>query len=66
MGYFRRFRLESYTADECREKCDKLEARMCGPIPNKRRARAILEEWACYRELLARHEKENESPLDNK
>ena len=27
-------------------------------------ASKLMEEWACFRELLARHEKDNKSPLD--
>ena len=63
MGYFRRFKLTDHTADECRKNLDILEDCLSGGMSRKDRVK-YLEQWACFRELLARHEKKNESPLD--
>ena len=63
MGFFRRHKLTDYTADECRACMLQLEYDVTGEDSPKR-IRKIMEEWACLRELLARHEKQNKSPLD--
>ena len=63
MGFFRRYKLTDYTADECRDQLEQLEYDVTGADKLKDIKR-IMEEWGCYRELLARHEKKNESPLD--
>lgn len=63
MGFFRRYKLSDYTADECREEMDQLVYEVTG-CDNQKRIEKMMEEWACFRELLARHEKQNKSPLD--
>jgi len=71
MGYFRRHKLSDYTADECRKKMAKcmLDLQMTmdeGYVwsVDEKEAERHMEEWACYRELLARHEGKNKSQLD--
>lgn len=64
MGYFRRFKLSDYTAEQCRKEMLKLEVRIVKDTPLQMDMPALLEEWACYRELLARHENQNKSKLD--
>ncbi len=64
MGYFRVYKPSDYSADECRKKLAELEARMCAPLPNRSRVRDLANQWAQFRELLARHEGENKSRLD--
>ena len=63
MGYFRRHKLSDYTTDECREEMEQLEYDVTG-CDDVQEIPRIMERWACFRELLARHEKENKSPLD--
>lgn len=63
MGYFRRHKLTDYTADECRKELKKIELHIFEDAEHLI-DREILERWACFRELLARHEKNNQSPLD--
>lgn len=63
MGYFRRYKLSDYTADECREAMRECIASMA--VTEYPRALAqFAEKWACFRELLARHGGKNNSPLD--
>lgn len=66
MGFFRRFKLTDYTADECRQEMKKRElaALWASDVSAEPDMAKVMEEWACFRELLARHEKENKSPLD--
>ena len=64
MGFFRRFKLSVYTAEECREQLEQLEYDVTGAEPPN--VERIMDEWACFRELLARHENQNKSPLDEK
>ena len=63
MGFFRRYKLSDYTAAECKDEMLQLEYDVSGASTPKR-IRRIMEDWACLRELLARHEKANKSPLD--
>ena len=67
MGFFRRYKLTDYTADECRAECSRLAHGLSLPIDLETEDEAvkIMEKWACLRELLARHEKNNESILDS-
>ena len=65
MGFFRRYKLTDYTLEECYEAMKQLEYDVIGEDSPKR-IRTIMEEWACFRELFARHEKENQSQLDTK
>jgi hypothetical protein len=65
MGYFRRFKLSDYTAKECKKQLEQLEWDITGS-DNPDEIRRIMDEWACYRELLARHEDQNKSKLDKK
>ncbi len=62
MGFFRRYKLTDYTADECRKEMDRLalSARSIH-VDNRHSMEQVMETWACFRELLARHEKKNES-----
>lgn len=72
MGFFRRFKLTDHTADECRQRLEVLlVAIRYGPRLTEREEDytdedtiELMEEWACFRELLARHEKNNQSSLD--
>lgn len=64
MGYFRRYKLSDYTADVCRDKMDELAEKIQALLTPRHEAVKLMEEWACFRELLARHEKNNQSPLD--
>jgi hypothetical protein len=64
MGYFRRFKLSDYTAEQCRKEMLKRETKIVKDTPLQQDMPAILEEWACFRELLARHENQNKSQLD--
>jgi hypothetical protein len=67
MGFFRRYKLTDYTADECRAQLSILERYFLeGKIKTPKGLVDDLETWACLRELLARHEKNNQSPLDEK
>ena len=63
MGYFRRHKLSAFTAADCRERLDKLQQRAAS-CKSSTGIVSILEEWGVFRELLARHEKANVSPLD--
>jgi len=64
MGYFRRYKLSDYTADECRIEMGNRERWLAVVNTTTKEAAKRMEEWACFRELLARHEKQNESSLD--
>lgn len=72
MGFFRRYKLTDYTADECRVQIAKRAKMLIFNINEHNEPmktsdfERIMEEWACYRELLARHEKQNQSVLDDK
>jgi hypothetical protein len=70
MGYFRRFKLSDYTAQQCKAKLRELELDILScsnpPTPTRNEVIAMLEQWACFRELLARHENQNKSQLDKK
>jgi len=61
MGFFRRYKLTDYTAAECREMLEQLEYDVTGE-DDPARIRCIMTEWGCVRELLARHQKKNQSP----
>jgi hypothetical protein len=63
MTYFRRYKLSDYTADGCRERMLSLEDRIadCEWVSD---LEPLLEEWACFRELLARHEGINIDPAE--
>lgn len=63
MGFFRRYKLTDFTARECKAAMLQLEYDVAGEDSPKR-IRKIMEEWACFRELLARHEGKNKSKLD--
>jgi len=64
MGFFRRHKLSDYTADECREELARLQGVIKRDVHLGIRGVKLLEEWACFRELLARHEGKNKSQLD--
>lgn len=74
MGFFRRFKLTDHSADECRDKMRELVTDIrFGPELSVdkevedhtyEQTTKLMEEWGCFRELLARHEKQNQSPLD--
>jgi len=65
MGYFRRYKLSDYTADECKKNILRIELNLLRENYFERnQIVAQLEKWACFRELLARHEGKNESSLD--
>lgn len=66
MGYFRRFKPSDYTAEQCRREIQKIETYIfSGQMKiTIKGLPSLLEKWACFRELLARHEKSNQSPLD--
>ena len=68
MGFFRRYKPTDYTAEECRDKMKGLEGEILwgSDIATNEQAAKVMEDWACFRELLARHEKQNKSPLDEK
>jgi hypothetical protein len=63
MGFFRRYKLSDHTAAQCKEEMEQLEYDVSGADKPKT-IRRIMEDWACFRELLARHEKKNKSKLD--
>ena len=66
MGFFRRYKLTDYTADECRAHCTRIVKNIVQSklFLTEQHIENDLEEWACFRELLARHEKSNRSPID--
>ena len=67
MGYFRRFKTSDHSAEDCRKQMMKrLEALVFTDRKKMslKYAETLAEEWACFRELLARHENRNQSPLD--
>jgi len=71
MGFFRRYKLSDYTADECRKRCQDVVNALSSNRESDRvflsynnRVEKFMEEWACFRELLARHEGNNKSQLD--
>ena len=68
MGFFRRYKLTDYTAEECRDEMRKREhaALWSSDTSTHNDVACLMDEWACFRELLARHEKDNQSPLDGK
>ena len=68
MGYFRRFKLSDYSADECSRNMGKIVHKI---LASRDKMTPVelgghLENWACFRELLARHENQNKSQLDDK
>lgn len=65
MGFFRRYKLSDYTADACRTQIKKRAEYLAVVNTSPEEAEKLMEEWACFRELLARHEKQNQSPLDD-
>jgi len=71
MGFFRCYKLSDYTADECRAEMDQLLWRVFnnsdhdGENTSAEGVERLMEEWACFRELLARHEGKNKSQLDS-
>lgn len=66
MGFFRRYKLTDYTVEECRAEYRRIENAFINRQFHFADVPDMLERWACFRELLARHEKKNESPLDEK
>jgi hypothetical protein len=66
MGYFRKFKLSDYSIEDCRKAISIRERDIAEMARANRRFEMIqaMEEWACFRELLARHENQNASPLD--
>jgi len=64
MGFFRRFKLKDYTAEECCTQMRALENRALLNTIDADGMVNLMEEWGCFRELLARHEKNNKSVLD--
>jgi len=67
MGYFRRFKPNDHTAAQCKAKMKQLvEELVCelGGSGDQKFVERYMDEWACYRELLARHENQNKSKLD--
>ena len=63
MGFFRRYKLSDYTIAECKEEMSQLAYDASG-ANSYEQMESYMEQWACFRELLARHEKANKSPLD--
>ena len=66
MGYFRRYKLSHYTADECRKILGDIQDAILDCEASDVALVGLLEEWGCVRELLARHEGKNKAPLDKK
>lgn len=72
MGFFRRYKLTDYTVEECRQATTAIirqildVAQFDSQDTRTNDIEKLIEEWACFRELLARHEKKNELPLDEK
>lgn len=66
MGFFRRYKLSDYTADECRKAVDYISRQILLELEDLtvKELEELMEQWACYRELLARHEGKNKSQLD--
>lgn len=64
MGFFRRYKFNDFTADECREAMRFLENCALRNTIDADGMVNLMEEWGCFRELLARHEKNNKSVLD--
>lgn len=66
VGFFRRYKLSDHTADECRAKLKELEDEVLwgSDTCDNEGVAKLMEEWACFRELLARHEGKNKSQLD--
>lgn len=62
MGFFRRYKLTDYSADECREEMLGREKYLAVVNTTPEGASKLMEEWACFRELLARHEGKNKPP----
>lgn len=67
MGYFRRFKLNDHSADDCRKILRRMGHQLIANAGNLslNELEHDLEQWACFRELLARHENQNKSELDN-
>lgn len=63
MGFFRRYELSDYTVAECKDEMSQLEYDVSG-ADKTQTIRRIMDQWACFRELLARHEEKNKSKLD--
>ena len=69
MGFFRRYKLSDFTADECYQATTSIARQILDMARFDQDfcindMKKLVEEWACFRELLARHEKENQSSLD--
>lgn len=58
MGYFRKYKKSDYTSDECRDHCERLVGWMAA-TDKKKDIEKWAQEWAEFRELLARHEGNN-------
>lgn len=57
MGYFRRFKASRYTLDEVKRKVDDCFIEI---ISSSDVTEQMLTDWACWRELQARLENDNE------
>lgn len=59
MGHFRKHKLSDFTAAECRSNCLALlvKMRQCFDV---KKLESLAQEWAEFRELLARHEGKNQ------
>tara|TARA_R110002094_G_scaffold174597_2_gene155358 strand:- start:968 stop:1171 length:204 start_codon:yes stop_codon:yes gene_type:complete len=66
MGFFRRYKLSDYTAEECRKGIDHIAHQILLELEDLtlKDLEGLMEDWACFRELLARHEGKNKSQLD--
>jgi len=66
MGFFRRYKLSDYTEDECHKRMNRCVAKLMLMGDNFDYDFVVntMDEWACFRELLARHEGKNKSKLD--
>lgn len=72
MGYFRRYKKSNYSPGFCRDELARLQdaivAHSRGQFTDSKDEAALvelLEEWASFRELLARHEGHNKTATDD-
>lgn len=62
MGWFRKHKKTDYSADDCRKKCSRLLKEMSVEIDCEK-LESLAQQWAEFRELLARHENQNKSEI---
>ena len=67
MGFFRRIKIKKYSEDEIKKKLEKCLHKVIhhGAIYELEETEAAMEEWAVWREALARKQGENQSLLDD-